>query len=420
MDLGVYIIVHCGRWGGSITKRQTAQNQNVANTGSPYRSFLLDIENVEVLSALEVRVVLEQPSASFLANLTFAPIVPQDFENKVGNPQTETLGTGPFTLAEFGTDFVRLERYDSYWQLDDQGNRLPYLDAVVFKVVPDVATVRAAMAAGELDFAWGFAVDYITYEQLKDGPNTEALRVPQLGWGTIGFNCGTPPFNDARVRQAVSLAIDRQELVDLAYFGLGTAGRPIPPALEDWAPLPPEALPYHLVDIERAKNLLADAGYPDGFTLNFMPIPTISEALIMSEIIEEQLAQIDIIVQIEQVDFATFVHRWRESEFEAFLSVNRGEIDPSLYLDSYFASDGSRSILQYEDRAIDLLLEVGHLVVDHETRVDIYTALQRRLADQAPALFLSYADMLIVKNRAAHGITLLPNNYLDVKRAWIE
>jgi len=412
------IYFHDGRTLTAEDVKYTLERILDERTGSPWRSYLRYIKNIIVTAPKKLRVVLKQPDASFISSLTDIGIYPKGFGEEA-NPQVEAVGSGPFMLAEVTSDYVRLEKNDKYWGVDEQGNKLPYLDAVVFKVVPDIATMRAAIGAGVIDFAWGFAVDFVSYKELKGGPDTETMAAPQLGWNVIGFNCTRPPFDDVKVRQAISMAIDRQEIVDLVYFGLASPGAPMPPALKAWNPLSPEELPYHVQDVERAKELLAEAGYPDGFTFKLMPIPSIAEGLGTAQVVKDQLKAVNINVEIERVDFATFLHRWRESDFDAFQSFNTYTIDPGTYLSYGFSSDASGNIYKYHDKALDLLFEASLLVSDHAIRSSIYDAVQRRIADQAPALFLDYHDMLIAKASNVHGVILRANNYMSAERAWI-
>ncbi|MCR4391447.1 MAG: ABC transporter substrate-binding protein [Candidatus Acetothermia bacterium] len=379
-------------------------------TASPQASYLASVREIEVTSPYQLRITLKYPTASFLTYLALISIVPSDFVSKVADPKTTPLGTGPFRLAEFGPDFVRLVRNPGYWRTDGRGNRLPYLDGLLFRVIPDPATLRAAIVTGEVDLILGFGVDATAVQLLRPTPGLKILAVSQLAYSLLGINNARPPFDDARVRQALSLAIDRLAIVDLVYFGAAKVGGPLPPSLVDWAPLPPEDLPNYTPDLARAKHLLEEAGYPDGFRLKIMPIPTVPEALQVALVIQEQLRPLGIAVEIEIVDFATFLSRWRNSDFDTFVSLNAGSVDPDIHLYRHVHSTGTTNVFKYNDPATDRLLEAGQLIANPQARRDVYAALQRRLAEQVPFLFIAYADLYAVVKDTVTGFVLLPNS----------
>ena len=377
-------------------------------TRSPQASFLAPVKEVTIVNPFVVKITLKQPSASFLSVLAGRGrwIVPLEFEDKVGDPRVKTLGTGSFQLAEFSAGSVRLVRHERYWRKDDQGNRLPYADAAVYRVIPDPATLRAALRAGELDLIIGFGVDITAARALSGVAELRVMTVSDLAYSLLGIQTERPPFSDLRVRQALSLAVDRAQLIQVVYSGRATAGGPIPPTVAAWGPIPATRLPNYRPNPARSRELLAQAGHPRGVSIKMMPIATVPEAVQIAQVLKEQLAAGGFTVEIEQVDFATFLARWRGSQFDTFVSLNGGDIDPDVHLYRHIHSTGSTNVFKFKDPALDQLLDQARVTPDPARRRQMYAQVQQAIAERVPFLFLAYADLFAVSRTAVQGFVL--------------
>jgi peptide/nickel transport system substrate-binding protein len=377
-------------------------------TKSPQASFLAVVREVTVVNPFVVRITLRQPSPSFLSLLTNPGrgIVPANFTDKVGDARVKTLGTGPYMLAEFGPGSVRLVRYERYWRKDAQGIRLPYADSVVYRVIPDAATLRAAVRAGEVDMIIGFGVDITAARALQGVPGLRIMSVPDLSYSLVGINAAKAPFSDVRVRQAMSLATDREQIVQVVYGGRATVGGPVPPTLEEWRPIPARNLPFYRRDVARARALLQQAGVALPLAVKMMPIPTVPDAVQMAQVLKEQWAPAGLTVELEQVDFATFLSRWRGSQFDTFVSLNGGSPDPDLHLYRHIHSTGSTNVFKFKDATVDQLLDQGRATADPARRVEIYARAQRAIAEAVPFLFIAYADLFAVRREQLQGFVL--------------
>ncbi len=391
-------------------------------TRSPQASFLAPVREVAIVNPFVVKITLRQASASFLSLLAGPGrgIVPLNFEDKVGDPRVKTMGSGPFQLAEFSTSSVRLTRYDRYWRKGEGGTRLPYLDAVTYRVIPDPATLRAAIRAGELDLIVGFGVDLTAAKTLGGVPDLQVLSARDLSYSLLGIQNERPPFNDVRVRQALSMAVDRNALIQVVYSGRGTPAGPIPPSLADWKPIPANQLPNYRPDPARSRRLLAEAGHPQGVAIKMMPIATVPEAVQMAQVLREQLAPAGFSVEIEQVDFATFLARWRGSQFDTFVSLNGGSIDPDVHLYRHIYSSGSTNVFKFKDAAVDQLLDQARVTADPAKRLQLYTQLQRSIAERVPFLFLAYADLYAVTRTRVNGFVLsTTRSMVPLEETWL-
>lgn len=377
-------------------------------TRSPQASFLAPVGEVTIVNPFVVKVTLKQPTPSFLALLTTPSrgIVPANFADKVGDPRVKTLGTGPYMLAEFGPGSVRLTRYERYWRKDAAGTRLPYADAVIYRVIPDAATLRAAVRSGEVDLIIGFGVDITAARPLAGVSDLRIMSVPDLSYSLVGINASKVPFTDVRVRQALSLATDRDQIVQVVYGGRGTVAGAIPPTLEEWRPLPARTLPNYRRDVARARQLLLQAGLTPPVAVKMLPIPTVPDAVQMAQVLKEQWTPAGFNVEIEQVDFATFLSRWRGSQFDTFVSLNGGAVDPDLHLYRHIHSTGSTNVFKFKDATVDQLLDQARATADQSRRVQLYTQLQRAIAEQVPFLFVAYADLFAVARTQLNGFVL--------------
>lgn len=391
-------------------------------TKSPRASQLPAIERIEVVGSRQVRFVLKEPFAPFLNLLAGLAVVPRGFPQKVGDPRTQTLGTGPYRLVRFSADTIVLERFADYWRQGADGRPLPYLDRVVFRVIPDPSTLSSALRTGDIDLVVGFGLDATTAQILSRQAGLVVRSVPDLSYSLLGLNTSRGPLTDVRVRQAISLAVDRQELVDVVYSGQASIAGPIPPTLEEWEPIPPEKLPFYggTDRLARARQLLEQAGYPNGFTLKLMPIPTVPEALQLAQVLQQQLRRVGIRVEIEQVDFATFLDRWRRSDFDAFVSLNGGSTDPDLHLFRHVFSTGSTNVFKFSDSETDRLLRQGRTTTDIKKRLEAYTQLQRRLAEQVPFLWLTHPTVFGAWQDRVQGFVLSSTRSLQsLESTWL-
>jgi len=240
-----------------------------------------------------VKVTLSKPQATFLNFLTEVyPIVPQE---AVGDLVTKPVGTGPFMLEQYVLNqVVRLVRNPNYWDLGK-----PYLDAVEFKILGDEASKEAALRSKSVDMAW-----------FRDPRQADALAraVPGIisapgipsRWIGIRLNQCQKPFDDARVRRALSLATDRKSLIETVIpsrFG-GDVGTVIAPSDRFYVKGDPLDLPYYRADANKAKQLLAEAGYPDGISIDAYKVVAANQLDVDgAQVLREQWAKANIRVR---------------------------------------------------------------------------------------------------------------------------
>jgi peptide/nickel transport system substrate-binding protein len=347
---------------------------------SPWLSQLEPIESIEVVDDLTVQLNLSQAYGPLLATLgqPYAAIVPESDADL----QTTMIGTGPFRLEAYTQDVETVMAANpDYW---DAG--APLLAGLTYRILPDEAARLAAVRTGEINLTTLANPAAVSLASREEG--VQVVTQETTDYYLLGFNTRQAPLDDVRVRQAISLSVDRQALLDAVFFGEGRVTGPIVPTLGDWA-TPVEELPFSTPDPARAAELLAEAGLEGGFELSIMASPLYPEFINIALVLQSQLQAAGITVVLDQVEWGTFIERWRERDFVSFVSFNGSGNDPDRALFPAFSTDGSVNAFQFSDPAIDELLAEGRATFDTERRREIYREVEQFLAEAAPALFLA-------------------------------
>lgn len=238
-----------------------------------YQHKVTDIASVEVLDRYTVKFNLKRPLPTFpalLADGLPVPVFPPEAYKADGGLHANFVGTGPFVLKynRPGESYL-FERNPNYWEKDKDGRQLPYVDAIKGFILPDYATEVAAFRTKQVDFLPADRLDQVR-EILKTTPDVYVYRTPSFGWGNISMhlNLEKAPFNDVRVRRAMSMAIDRAHIVESLYGGDGDWWPPIPWSYlgkMSWPRNYSMLGPWYQHNPKRARELLKEAGYPQGF-----------------------------------------------------------------------------------------------------------------------------------------------------------
>ena len=346
---------------------------------SPWLTQLEPIASIETPDDLTVQLNLKQPYGPLLATLeaSYAAIVPQD----AGDLQATMVGTGAFALAEYVPDTeTRMTANPSYWQ-----GGLPRLAKLTYRILPDEAARLAAIRTGEIGLTSLANPAAVSLASREEG--VQVVTQETTDYYLLGINTKQAPFDDVRVRQALSLAVDRAAMLDAVFFGEGQVTGPIVPTLGDWA-TPLDQLPHYAPDPERAKALLAEANLADGFEMSILASPLYPEFVNIALVLQSQLQEVGITVTLDQVEWGTFIDRWRARDFSTFVSFNSSGNDPDRALYPAFHSGGSVNAFQFSDPEIDRVLEEGRSTVDPARRHEVYRQAEQLIADAAPALFL--------------------------------
>ena len=370
---------------------------------------------MEVLDPHTVRFNLSFPYAAFLGVLT-APrggIIPkhalQGQDVNTGPFNAKPVGSGAYRVIEWRKgDSVVLEAFDRYY-----GGR-PAIRQLVFRIIPDPVVRTQALRTGGIDMLDDPPIDEL--DRLKGQYTIAGAYTPSYEY--LGFKLDRAPFNDVRVRQALSYAVDFDAIVHKVLLGYALpATGPIPPT--SWAYTP--QVKRYQYDPAQAKSLLAEAGFtpgPNGIMqrggqpLRFgikgdQGSQSVRDAAV---IIQAQLAQAGVQADIALLDWPTFVRQLFASDFEAILVGWTGHPDPDPFNYTIWHSSqwNGRNFAHYKNPEVDRLLEQGRRGRDRAARRAAYVSLQRALADDAPYVWGFYQKEMYVYDTRLRGTTLIP------------
>ena len=379
-------------------------------TASPGRSYIDVIDSVTAADKYTVRVHLQYPLASLLSGLASgnAAIVEQAAVQRGADLQKTEAGTGPFMLAEWVPDnFMRLTRNPRYFK-----RGMPRVDEVVFRIIPEQASLLAGLRSRSLDIAT--ISDGSVVKQAQSVGSLAVQQAPSLNLRIFSFNTTRKPFTDPRVRDAIAFAIDRQAIINAAEFGLGVVSGPIPAPDRVWA-LPVSSFPEYHGNPARARQLLQEAGAA-GASFNITVSPTYEGGLAVAQVIQSQLKAVGLNANIQNVEWGQYINLWVKRDFDAMVELRGGDPDPDRFLYRTFYSTGAVNNFLFKDASVDKLLDRGRVHVTVTERLPIYHDLERALVTDAPAVFLYTPMESQVMQTYVKGFRIIPTgalNYLE-------
>jgi peptide/nickel transport system substrate-binding protein len=264
---------------------------------------------------------------------------------------------------------------------------------------------------------------------LKDPKNARLLRndknivlndVPSFWRSASPFNLARPPLNDVRVRQAISYAIDRQEIVNTVLFGEGVVTGPLPPGETEWAiPVNRENFPTYYPDLAKSRALLKEAGV-SSLKLTIQAAPAYAPDIPTAQVLQSQLKRVGIELEVQQMEWAAVLKAQRDRNFDLNLTFNTNRPDPDIYL-SVAHSKFSANWGSYANPKMDDLLERGRMTTDLAERKRIYADVQRLFATEVPYLFLYVIKNYEPARQHVKGYTPMASGYrLALKETWLD
>ena len=343
---------------------------------------------------------LREPSNEFLSYLT-AAIIPADYDAQ----DTAPVGTGPFRfVSRAAQESVTLERFDDYWGTPAA------IKTVTCRVIENADSILMSLQSGAVDLFAHLTIAQA--QQLGDGFRVEqgAMNLVQA----LYLNNAVEPFNDVRVRQALCYAIDKQAIIDLAFDGFGfPIGSSMYPAFSKY--FDETLTDYYPHDIEKAKQLLADAGYPDGFSMSITMPSNYQPHLDTAQVIVEQLKQIGVSAEILPVEWETWLNdTYLGRNFEStVIGVDASTMTARALLER-FTSTASNNFINYNHEDYDSLFAEAQSLTDDEEQTAVYRAMERNLTENAANVYIQdMADLLAVR-KGLTGVQFYPIYVLDL------
>ena len=398
-------------------ERQIDPNHPYYDTGEfAYADFTLGmIESIEVLDPRTLQVTLENPFAPFLSNLAMhaaSLVSPTALEQYGRDFAQNPVGTGPYRFVSWGrgTELV-LARNESYWR------GAPSVERLVYRPIVEDQARLAALESGEIDFTVNLPVDDLP--RLRE--DTRFRFEEQAGMHTwyVVFNVTKKPFDDPLVRQAVAHAIDRQAIVEALLGGTGELAQNfLPPVIWSYT----EDVEQYPYDPERAKELLAEAGYPDGFEVEFW-IPQsgsgMQQPVAMGTVIQDFLSRVGITANIQQFEWGTYLDRVIVPEdqaesvpamFEMSWIGDNGDPDNFLYIllsGDQFPANGF-NLGYYSNPEVDEILRTARQTISQEERTPMYEEAQRLLMADLPVVPIDHESQIVIMDSNINGFTPHP------------
>ena len=346
-----------------------------------------------------------------LAMLTSeARIVCKSLYEEIGREKygRQPVGTGPYKFVEWvAGDSITLERYDDYW-----GNEA-YFEKIIFRFITDDNTRALALETGEIDIAQSIPASQVSY--LESTGLVDLEIYPSLSIDYIGFNCQKEPFNDVRIRQALRYAIDLESMVDIAY-GVGVTAEAADgictPSFCDYIPAS-EELTYHY-DPEKAKELLAEAGYPDGFSCQVMVVGQ-QDRVDMVEMLQNAWAEIGVNIEPYVTEIGTYYDIIASGDYDMFyggwvILANDGDLmhdtfysDPELWYTTNYTA--------YVNPEFDELVDAARVELDTEKRSALYGDVQNLIRSELPFIACTYNNKVDGIRSTLQGYPHDPSGY---------
>jgi peptide/nickel transport system substrate-binding protein len=334
----------------------------------------------EKIDDYTVRINYSERTASQLDAIARLYIFPQEAAETI---DTVPVGTGPFKFVEWiPGDSLTAERFEDYWR---EGQ--PYLDRVVVKPIPDAQARLVNLRSNSIDVL--YYIPLVDREELSTEEGIVVGNAPE-GFSFYAFimNINAPPFDNVLVRQAFQYAINRQEIADTAFHGQAETLL-IPYAETSWA-YAEDLADYYTYDPEKAKELLAEAGYPDGFSVQMLIRGASDAHLDQAQVYQQQLAQIGVQVELIPTELPQYWPQLFESQF-AIVSHKTGDatVDPSGLFEAAACCRPFRSFFGIQDRTEDWFVEYSDVI--NQAREETDQAVRAELYHRALEIWLEQA-----------------------------
>jgi peptide/nickel transport system substrate-binding protein len=347
------------------------------------------ISDIIVKDDYTITITLKNTTANFLLTMARqgAVIYPRE---AVETLKSEPIGTGPYKVAEW----VRGDRIVLVKNPDYHVKGLPKLDRVTYRFIPDPNAALAALKAGDVDATMsGLGPEHIP--DLQKDTRFQVIIGETTNDVIMSMNNSKKPFNDVRVRRAVTYGINKPEVVKGAMFGLGrvigTNVDPLNPYFVDMS----GAMPY---DPGKAKKLLAESGYPNGFEAVLKVAPQYYYTVRTGEVLVDQLQKVGVKIKIEQIEWGQWLSRvWKDADYDLTIIGHAEAWDISNYANPKY-------YFRYDNADFQKLFQQSETTVDDKARRELYVKMQKKLVEDAPVVWLYIHPRLAVTKKGLQGL----------------
>lgn len=397
--------------GNAVTAKDVVYSLNRAagiNADGTRGDALIDgfgtVKSVEATDEGTIVVTLSEPNTEFLALMTVA-IIPEG-----NDPTKDVIGTGPFKfVSRTPQEDIVIEKFADYWGTP------AYVDKVTFKIISSGETLVMSLKSGALDL-----VSHLTSAQVNE-LGTDDFTVVE---GTMNLvqalylNNNVKPFDDIKVRQALCYAIDRQSIMDLTEDGRGTAvGSSMYPAFTKY--FKKDLVDVYATDTEKAKQLLADAGYPDGFEFDVTAPSNYQPHVDTATVIAEQLKAIGVTMNVKLVDWNTWVSdTYLGRNYQAtIIGVDAKNMTARAMLQRFTSTYGE-NFINFNNKEYDEVFAQAIASTDEAQQVELYGRLQEILTEQAANVYIQDMCDLVAMGNGVKGYEFYPLYVMDLSKVY--
>jgi peptide/nickel transport system substrate-binding protein len=368
-----------------------------AGADTPTGDLYKTIDSIEAGEGNSLIFTLTEPNPDFMYDLSdnHAVILKAD----AGDIGSKFNGTGPFRLTEYlAADRAVFEANADYWGGE------PGVDGLEFVYFPDVGASVNALRGGDVDVV--LRMDTPTFQQLESDTEFSSIDIPTNGHDVVRLRSDRAPGNDENVRQAFKLATDRQELFERTQYGFGALGldTPIGPLFASYYTdefMPPAR------NVEAAKTLLAEAGYPTGLTMTLY-VPNLPDRVALAQALAAQWGEAGINVTLEPQEEAVYYGDNGWLEVDLGITPWGSRAVPQFYLDIGYKTGGAWNESHFSDEELDQQIEIAGLSLDEGERKAAYKEIQRIFVERGPVIIPYFFAQFGVMAKSVGGIEVHP------------
>lgn len=367
--------------------------------GTPLISALSVIKEVNIVDQSTVDVVLESPNSELISYLT-AAIIPKDYDNQASAP----IGTGPFKFVSYTPqEGLVTEKNEDYYI-----EGIPYLDEVTFKICSDSDATMLELKGGTIDM-----YAYLTSEQANELSSDFNIEANSQNLVQAMFlNNAVAPFDNEDVRKAVCYAISNEEIISFVSGDKGNSlGSCMLPGLSAYYE---DLSDVYKQDVNKAKELLAKAGYADGFDMIITVPANYQFHMDTAQVIVQQLQAVGINATIEPVEWSTWLTDvYSDRQYQATVVGLAGQLAPG-YLISKFESDAHNNFINFADEEFDKVFEEAIGTTDEVVKIEKYKRIQEIISERAASAFIQDPPLLVAMNKKLSGYKAYPIYVTDM------
>ena len=386
-------------------------------------SYYGGIASIEANDDYTVTMTLSEPNAAFMANLTssYGAIVCKEVveANDGSLSAIDTMcGTGPFMYQDSVVDnYIALVKNPDYWE-----EGAPKLDGITFYLLADESARLAALRTGDINLC---SLSALNLADVEGDESIKVLSYQSNNYTYLGFNLSSEKLQDVRVRQAMSMAVDRDAIIDYVYNGEATVSTFVPPAMGHWVWDAPAESPLYTQDIDAAKALMEEAGYSDSNRMTLtMAAGLLDSIRDTAVILQQQLKEIYIDVEITNLESGEYVDAWNimytpEAGYDAMCGQNGSGTDPNRAVSFFFSTTGGANKWGYSNAQVDELCAQGVATTDEAEREAAYIEAQKIVIDESPNLFFASPMEYLFASSSVEGFEPFAANAGNFRTTYI-